>query len=909
MSIIGFASYSQAQISVGDIAILGVNSDALDANNDPLYNELTIGTLATIPSGQTIFISDFPYTDTALDSTGPSTSEGYIKFVTTTSIPQGTVIKFTINGNHVIGGGLSTYGTVTAKGWDIDVDTDGTGDAIASGGDNWFIFTGSVKTPTFIYGYGNWGTGTLGTNWMTSGTPSTTTSYLPATLTNGLTANLQTQINVNHADNNVYSGIKSATKYNLLTAIATPANWTKSESVIQDITPGGSVLTGSNPILTIQPTAITVTGSLTSFATCAGSASVAQSFTVSATGLSENLVLTAPSGFEISKTSNNAGFGPTQSLSHTNGVVSSTTIYIRIKSIATGNVSGNVLLTSLWAADKTIAASGVVNNIPASPSLTSSPICGTGTVTFTESIPNRLAAPVSPYKLYDAAVSGNLVVNGLTTPSISQTTDYYATNTENGCESPRVKVTATVKQTTTGQYSITACDMYLFNGIIRTTSGAYKDTLVNKVGCDSIVTLNLTINSTAPPTLISTPICGEGKVTFEELAGTIPPPTPIKLYNSPTNGSVVGNGYTTPTITQTTDFYATQTLGNGCESARIKVTATVNQPSTGSFSQTACDKFFFNGFNRTTSGVYKDTLVNKVGCDSILTLNLTINSTPAPSLTSSPICGTGTVTFTQKVPSRLDAPVPYKLYDAAVNGNLVVNGLTTPSISQTTDYYATITQNNCESPRVKVTATVKQPTTGQYAMTACGMYLFNEIIRTTSGAYKDTLVNKVGCDSIVTLNLTVNPLPNVKANATPSRSIVLGNSITLKASGAVTYSWDNGVIDNSAFIPTKTKLYTVTGTDANNCTNTDTITVDVKNTTGLDITNENTFEVHPNPANDVVNIQFVKTVLGTVIITDLNGKKVYESAVNNDFVSINTKDFTSGIYLINRYRRLGRTNL
>ena len=41
---------------------------------------------------------------------------------------------------------------------------------------------------------------------------------------------------------------------------------------------------------------------------------------------------------------------------------------------------------------------------------------------------------------------------------------------------------------------------------------------------------------------------------------------------------------------------------------------------------------FFAGNNITTSGTYYDTLNNAVGCDSIVTLNLTINTSPTVDL-------------------------------------------------------------------------------------------------------------------------------------------------------------------------------------------------------------------------------------------------------------------------------------
>ena len=88
------------------------------------------------------------------------------------------------------------------------------------------------------------------------------------------------------------------------------------------------------------------------------------------------------------------------------------------------------------------------------------------------------------------------------------------------------------------------------------------------------------------------------------------------------------------------------------------------------------------------------------------------------------------------------------------------------------------------------------------------------------GVVKDRLIMSS------TQTITVNPLPTVVANTT-SAVICTGNQVALTGSGASTYGWDNGVSDNVAFTPGATITYTVTGTDANSCTNTDQLTVTV----------------------------------------------------------------------------------
>jgi gliding motility-associated-like protein len=57
--------------------------------------------------------------------------------------------------------------------------------------------------------------------------------------------------------------------------------------------------------------------------------------------------------------------------------------------------------------------------------------------------------------------------------------------------------------------------------------------------------------------------------------------------------------------------------------------------------------------------------------------------------------------------------------------------------------------------------------------------------------------------------------------------ICAGDTIVLNGGGAVSYTWDNGVVNNAPFTPSSTLTYTVTGTDVNSCSNTAQITVTV----------------------------------------------------------------------------------
>ena len=73
-------------------------------------------------------------------------------------------------------------------------------------------------------------------------------------------------------------------------------------------------------------------------------------------------------------------------------------------------------------------------------------------------------------------------------------------------------------------------------------------------------------------------------------------------------------------------YLDTLVSANGCDSI-VTLNLTILQPTFNTINETACSSYLFNGQSLTSSGMYYDTLVNANGCDSILSLNLTINQT------------------------------------------------------------------------------------------------------------------------------------------------------------------------------------------------------------------------------------------------------------------------------------------
>lgn len=104
----------------------------------------------------------------------------------------------------------------------------------------------------------------------------------------------------------------------------------------------------------------------------------------------------------------------------------------------------------------------------------------------------------------------------------------------------------------------------------------------------------------------------------------------------------------------------------------------------------------------------------------------------------------------------------------------------------------------------------------------------NSITANLAGDYKVYVSNTaLSCaDTTQKTVITINPLPTVGAGA--DQSICAGTSVTLSGLGAQAYTWNNGVTNNASFTPAGTQTYTVTGTDANGCVNTDQVLVTVK---------------------------------------------------------------------------------
>ena len=171
---------------------------------------------------------------------------------------------------------------------------------------------------------------------------------------------------------------------------------------------------------------------------------------------------------------------------------------------------------------------------------------------------------------------------------------------------------------TDSTFSATICsgDTFYVGTNAHTQTNIYSDTLLNSVGCDSVVTLTLTVIAPIRQTVYDT-ICAGGSVIFD------------------------GNTYTIPG-SHTDTLIATV---SGCDSV-VTLQLTVRPVLTGSITQSICHggAYNFNGVNLSVAGTYKDTLTNGLGCDSIVTLTLTVTADVPNNITRN-ICQGETYVF------------------------------------------------------------------------------------------------------------------------------------------------------------------------------------------------------------------------------------------------------------------------
>ena len=324
-----------------------------------------------------------------------------------------------------------------------------------------------------------------------------------------------------------------------------------------------------------------------------------------------------------------------------------------------------------------------------------------------------------------------------------------------GCDSV-VTLRLTINHSTTGDTAATACNSFVWYGQSYTESGEYTHTLVggNAAGCDSVVTLHLTVN----------PLPSAPALTVENNTSCEAPNASITVT------APVGEGYT------------------------YSINGVDYQTST-----------LFSGLG---AGTYTITVKNSNGCTNsqqgitIVTVGSTLNIDTVYS--TSPCEGGDLVLYVETNTTDVTYSWTGPNEFTSTEQNPVLHNVITDNAGA---YTVTVKENvtNCTATR-STEAVVLLPTTGSETAVACESYLWHDSTYTasTDTAFWTTM-NAVGCDSVVTLHLTINHPQHLSYTVTEFD----------------TYTWQSPEGNGTTYTASGTYFYE--HTDANGCTQMDTL--------------------------------------------------------------------------------------
>ena len=370
---------------------------------------------------------------------------------------------------------------------------------------------------------------------------------------------------------------------------------------------------------------------------------------------------------------------------------------------------------------------------------------------------------------------------------------------------------------------------YLFNGVRYTEGGSYTDTLVSNYGCDSIVTLILTVNKSVyvripadiydgetymfygqPYTTSGTyrhySLTPEGCDSISELFLTVHPQidTIVTICKSELPYTWVHKWSGQERLLYSPGIYRDDTTVVNDQRTFYTLQLVVHEPLYDTIRASICqeenDFYEFNGQRLTTTGIYHDTITGSNGCDSITTLYLTVNKPYYNYIERHIVEGQsvevlGQVYTTDTLASFRGLTsagcdsitdvriIMHPLIDTTVvvcSNDLPYRWINKWNGQEALLYTAGLYRNDTTMVNGKpmyygLQLIVNNPVqdTIRHAMCEGASYEFKGNTYTEAGIYRDTLRAANGCDSIVTLILTVNkPYYNII-----KENILEGNSV------------------------------------------------------------------------------------------------------------------------------------
>ncbi len=285
------------------------------------------------------------------------------------------------------------------------------------------------------------------------------------------------------------------------------------------------------------------------------------------------------------------------------------------------------------------------------------------------------------------------------------------------------------------------------------------------------------------------------------------------------------------------------------------------------FNTVACDSYYWAAKNKTyTTSNNTDTIkfTNIAGGDSIVTLNLTIKNTTSSTFTTS-ACGS--------------------YYWAAKNK--------TYTNSNNTDTVKLINAAGCDS-IVRLNLIIKNTASSTFTTSACGSYYWaakNKTYTTSNNTDTVKLINAAGCDSIVTLNLTIYQNPNPAI-------IKTGNVLSTQLYNIYQWLYNGSNISGAvqqSYTAASNGSYQVEVTDANNCKGISaSLNVIVSSLNEVD---KDCFNIYPNPTEKLLYIETNEPEEWNAVISDSKGAQIKQIQFQKS-TQLDINNYAPGVYYI-----------
>jgi len=233
---------------------------------------------------------------------------------------------------------------------------------------------------------------------------------------------------------------------------------------------------------------------------------------------------------------------------------------------------------------------------------------------------------------------------------------------------------------------------------------------------------------------------------------------------------------------------------------------------------------------------------------------------------------------------------------------VIVNGTTYDETNPTgTETFVGQAANGCDS-IVTINLNFLSEITGTDVVTACGSFewIDGTVYTESNNTATFTLPSVNGCDSVVTLNLTIqNELTTSVSQVVNSNGML----VLISDQASASYQWldcDNGFApiqnaNNRTFVPQVNGNYAVKLSSGLCVDTSDCVNINDLSTSESELASS--IKVYPNPTNDVITVQ-TNGLEGSIEVVDALGRFISSSAIESKNTVLDLSKNNKGVYLL-----------